>query len=233
MLAVMKFFTASFFFRLAAGIGLLLLFQFATGKEAPAAKTSAKAKAPALRFETSRQLHDFNVRAFENVRNAFGLSRVRIYLNPLHSQPLYLADARVESVSLVSEALSKSLDASTFLLRPDAKDRQVPTVSHPSFVASEELGDKEEATFRSLSASKPIVHAGSKVWGALFVKQECIRCHKSYKAGSVIGAFVYELSAPAPKPTLRPAPSPKEPLPKPEAGETTSTTARPGKDSPS
>ena len=218
MLAFMKRVVTWIFSSLGPGLLLLLLFQLAAGKESPAKQAPAKAKSPTLRFETSRQLHDFNVRSFENVRNAFGLSRVRIYLNPLHSRPLYLADARVESVSLVSEALSKSLDASSFLLRPDAKNRQVPTVSHPSFVASEELNDTEKATFRSLSASKPLVHDGSKVWGALFAKQECVRCHKGYKTGSVIGAFVYQLSAPVPKPVKQPAPPRKEPSPKPVPG---------------
>ena len=57
---------------------------------------------------------------------------------------------------------------------------------------------QEEKAYRSLSPEKPILREGGKVWAAMVAKQQCLKCHNTYKVGSVIGAFVYEV-APQPK----------------------------------
>ena len=181
---------------------LLLAASFGTLLQLAHASPSVQAATPAIhQFETPAQLHGFNVESFENVRNTFGLSRVRrFYNNPIRPKMLIVGKNRVESISLVSNALSKSLELDTVRLRAITKEGLALTMAHPSFVPAAPLGDKGKSTFHSLSKENPLIRDGDKAWGALFAKQQCIRCHENYKVGDVIGAFVYKFERPLPAP---------------------------------
>ena len=43
-----------------------------------------------------------------------------------------------------------------------------------------------------------MIKDGSKVWVAMMAKQQCLKCHGTYKLGCMIGAFVDDLEIPEP-----------------------------------
>ena len=151
-----------------------------------------------LRFETVEKLHAYNLHAFEQVRDAFGFSRVlRIYNNPLDQKNLYVGNQPVKSISLVSNTYSKSLNTNTIKLQAQLKGFKVGS-SHPANTYSMVSNGQEEKVYGSLSAEKPLLRDGGKVWAVMLAKQQCIKCHPGTKVGNVMGAFVYEV-APQPK----------------------------------
>ena len=167
-----------------------------TAKQIPvdASPSKAKVKVETLRFANVDALHNHNLMAFEQVRDKFGFSRViQVYRNPMHHQNLIVGKDRVKSISLVSNALSKTLNVNTLQMPKFPKDFKYPTTSHPSFQVSLASNEEQEGIYSKLSPEKPMIKDGSKVWAAMFAKQQCLKCHETYKLGSLIGAFVYDL----------------------------------------
>ena len=164
------------------------------GQKTVSPKTANPVKVETLQFANVDALHNYNLLAFEQVRNAFGASRmIRVYRNPVRHQHLIVGKHRVKSISLVSNALSKSLDVNTLELEKLPKPFEYPSQAHPSFLVSFDTNAKQQGIYQRLSKERPMAVEGSKVWAAMFAKQQCLKCHETYKLGSVIGAFVYEL----------------------------------------
>ena len=111
-----------------------------SAKELPvkASQAQAQVNPETLHFTAVDKLHAYNIQAFEQVRDKFGFARViQVNQNPMHQQNLIVgADHRVKSISLVSNALSKSLNINTLELNKLPKDFKYSTSSHPSFHVS-------------------------------------------------------------------------------------------------
>ena len=168
-----------------------------SAKELPvkASQAQAQVNPETLHFTAVDKLHAYNIQAFEQVRDKFGFARViQVYQNPMHQQNLIVGkEKRVKSISLVSNALSKSLNANTLDLEKLPKTLDISTRSHPSYKVTFASLQNQDKIYSKLSADKPMIKDGSKVWAAMFAKQQCLKCHETYKLGSVIGAFVYDL----------------------------------------
>lgn len=157
---------------------------------APILSPAPVVKVETLQFATVDQLHKHNLHAFEQVRDAFGFSRIiKVYRNPMHQQNLIVGNQKVKSISLVSNALSKSLNVNTLELQKIPKSFNYPSQSHPSFQVSFATGQQQQQVYQSLSPKKPMIKDGTKVWAAMFAKQQCLKWHETYKLGSVIGAL--------------------------------------------
>ena len=164
------------------------------GQKTVSPTTAKPVKVETLQFANVDALHNYNLLAFEQVRNAFGASRmIQVYRNPVRHQNLIVGKHPVKSISLVSNALSKSLDVNTLELQKLPKPFEYPSQAHPSFLVSFDTNAKQQGIYQRLSKERPMAVEGSKVWAAMFAKQQCLKCHETYKLGSVIGAFVYEL----------------------------------------
>ena len=164
-----------------------------------ASHSKEKVKVETLHFANVDALHNHNLLAFEQVRNKFGFSRViQIYRNPMHHQNLIVGKDRVKSISLVSNALSKTLNVNTLEMPKLPNDFKYPTTSHPSFQVSFASNEEQEGIYSKLSHEKPMINDGFRVWAGMFAKQQCLKCHETYKIGSLIGAFVYDLETSEP-----------------------------------
>ena len=182
-------------------LGGLIFLSNLSAKQIPvkASQAQAKVKVETLQFANVEELHNYNIHAFEQVRDKFGFSRViKVYRNPMHHQNLIVGKDRVKSISLVSNALSKTLNVNTLEMQELPINFNFPTTSHPSFQVSFASSGEQEAIYQKLSSEKPMIKEGTKVWAAMFAKQQCLKCHDTYKLGSVIGAFVYDLEMSAP-----------------------------------
>ena len=130
--------------------------------------TANSVKVETLQFANVDALHNYNLLAFEQVRNAFGASRmIRVYRNPVRHQNLIAGKHRVKSISLVSNALSKSLDVNTLELQKLPEPFEYPSQAHPSFLVSFDTNEKQQDIYKNLSKEKPMAVEGHKVWAAV------------------------------------------------------------------
>lgn len=92
------------------------------------------------------------------MRNTFGVSRViKFYNNPVRPKMLIVGKNRVELISLVSNALSKSLELNTVRPTRHHQGRTGLNNAPPSFVPAAPLDDQGKSTFNSLSKENPLI----------------------------------------------------------------------------
>lgn len=146
---------------------------------------------PQTRWESCDEMHDYYVRRFES-SPGFGMSRM--------AQPLMLDRSGVLDLGRMSYAV-QSVEL-VGLLHRSTPVVYVPmmhgTKIDPSF-ESRDLTDFEKNSLDAFLGGSDIASTGGdkagrlRCTGTLRAKASCLGCHKSKKAGDLLGAFTYTL----------------------------------------